>query len=348
MEKEVDELSSGIGSVLALMRDLTLPILSIFSGKSFSATIKNCLGECDIRDCWINFFCITCCVSSPYTTETIRVHREGLAHKFIRASMSVVGYLPPVYHEGELLVDGGYVNNLPSDEMQKMGVHTVIGVDVEDKDESMYRDITPLREHVSGWWVLGRRMLESIGLGGHFKIPRQSDILSTLCYVSHTNQLPQAKGSLDLYLTPPIEGYKLLDYHKKEEIVEAAYQYSLVELRKFMHEQKMEGLEMGPMWTNTRSATMPMLGTDRETPLNWENGRVKLTPTASGNTTPRKHSPTNYEPAKEDSVSSFGTEPALLREGSATLMIQRTSGDFRRRRRSRTFDDGMPALGRSE
>jgi predicted acylesterase/phospholipase RssA len=59
--------------------------------------------------------------------------------------MSVVGYLPPVFDEGELLVDGGYVNNLPSDEMQKLGVHTIIAVDVEDKDESMYADIHPLQ-----------------------------------------------------------------------------------------------------------------------------------------------------------------------------------------------------------
>lgn len=126
-------------------RDLTLPILSIFSGKVFSSTIRKCLGLHDIRDCWINFFCISCSVSSPYTSDTIRVHRKGMAWKYVRASMTVVGYLPPMYDQGELLVDGGYVNNLPSDEMQKLGCHTIIGVDVEDKDESMYADIHPLQ-----------------------------------------------------------------------------------------------------------------------------------------------------------------------------------------------------------
>jgi lysophospholipid hydrolase len=33
--------------------------------------------------------------------------------------MTLVGLLPPVYEEGELLVDGGYMNNLPVDEMRK-------------------------------------------------------------------------------------------------------------------------------------------------------------------------------------------------------------------------------------
>jgi lysophospholipid hydrolase len=42
-----------------------------------------------------------------------------------------------VYEEGEgLLVDGGYMNNIPVDVMRSMGVDTVIVVDVESKDDS--------------------------------------------------------------------------------------------------------------------------------------------------------------------------------------------------------------------
>ena len=50
--------------------------------------------------------------------------------------MTVLGLLPPVRDEnGELLVDGGYLNSVPVDVMRKeMGVETVIVVDVEDKD----------------------------------------------------------------------------------------------------------------------------------------------------------------------------------------------------------------------
>ena len=42
--------------------------------------------------------------------------------------MTIVGLLPPVYEEGEgLLVDGGYMNNIPVDVMRSMGVDTVRG-----------------------------------------------------------------------------------------------------------------------------------------------------------------------------------------------------------------------------
>lgn len=50
----------------------------------------------------------------------MRVHRSGLLWKYIRASMSLAGYLPPLCDpsDGHLLLDGGYVNNLPADVMR--------------------------------------------------------------------------------------------------------------------------------------------------------------------------------------------------------------------------------------
>lgn len=39
--------------------------------------------------------------------------------------MTIVGMVPPVYYKGDLLVDGGYMNNIPVDVMRSMGVDTV-------------------------------------------------------------------------------------------------------------------------------------------------------------------------------------------------------------------------------
>ena len=35
------------------------------------------------------------------------VHTTGLLWRLIRASMTIVGMVPPVYEDGDLLVDGG-------------------------------------------------------------------------------------------------------------------------------------------------------------------------------------------------------------------------------------------------
>lgn len=48
------------------------------------------------------------------------MHRTGPLWAYCRASMSLAGYLPPLCDpvDGHLLLDGGYVNNLPADVMQ--------------------------------------------------------------------------------------------------------------------------------------------------------------------------------------------------------------------------------------
>ena len=121
-----DELCRGIGSVSGLLRDFTLPILSMFSGKSFSATIRSALGPGDVRDTWLPFFCISTVINpvqnfdKPHQTEHMRVHKRGPIWKYVRASMTLVNFLPPIFDKGELLVDGGYVNNLPADVMASM------------------------------------------------------------------------------------------------------------------------------------------------------------------------------------------------------------------------------------
>lgn len=42
-------------------------------------------------------------------------HNKGSLWRFVRASMSLSGYMPPLCDpkDGHLLLDGGYVNNLP-------------------------------------------------------------------------------------------------------------------------------------------------------------------------------------------------------------------------------------------
>mmetsp|Transcript_1702 Transcript_1702/g.2754 ORF Transcript_1702/g.2754 Transcript_1702/m.2754 type:complete len:388 (+) Transcript_1702:1159-2322(+) len=271
MDEGVDQLADGIGSILALMRDITLPVLSMFSGKSFSHTIRESLGLGDIRDTWINFFCVSCSLNSAKPEDAIHVHKSGTIWKYVRASMTVVGYLPPMYDKGELLVDGGYVNNLPSDEMVKMGVHTIIGVDVEDK-ENMFKGLIPLDDHVSGWAVLWHQLLEFFGLAGRWRVPRHKDITTALCYITHTTQFPRAQAMLDLKLSPPVPDIALLDYHKKTEIIDRGYQHAMELLKPWVQSrdrEEMAGLE--DLVGLTRSLSMPMMGPAiREAKISWD------------------------------------------------------------------------------
>jgi len=58
---------------------------------------------------WLPFFCNT----TNITHSRMDVHTSGYAWRYVRASMSLAGLLPPLCDEGDMLVDGGYVDNLP-------------------------------------------------------------------------------------------------------------------------------------------------------------------------------------------------------------------------------------------
>ncbi|KAK6631772.1 hypothetical protein RUM43_013836 [Polyplax serrata] len=91
--------------------DLTYPVVSIFTGKDFNHTIYSTFGDINIEDLWIPYFNVTTDISASAS----RVHKHGNVWRYIRASMSLSGYMPPICDpvDGHLLLDGGYVNNLP-------------------------------------------------------------------------------------------------------------------------------------------------------------------------------------------------------------------------------------------
>jgi hypothetical protein len=62
------------------------------------------------------------------TRVQVQVHQLGPLWQLVRASMTIVGMVPPVIRDGDMLVDGGYLNNLPVDVMHSLGVHTVLVV----------------------------------------------------------------------------------------------------------------------------------------------------------------------------------------------------------------------------
>ena len=79
-----------------------------------------------MQDLWLPYFTIT----TDITVSDMRVHDSGCLWRYVRSSMSLAGYMPPLCDpvDGHLLLDGGYVNNLPADIMHKRLVIIMINV----------------------------------------------------------------------------------------------------------------------------------------------------------------------------------------------------------------------------
>ncbi|XP_059571461.1 patatin-like phospholipase domain-containing protein 7 isoform X4 [Alligator mississippiensis] len=207
-----------MNSVFKTILDLTYPITSMFSGAAFNNGISNIFKDKQIEDLWIPYFTIT----TDITASAMRVHTDGSLWRYVRASMSLSGYMPPLCDpkDGHLLMDGGYINNLPADVARSMGAKVVIAIDVGSRDET---DLTNYGDCLSGWWLLWKRwnpLVEKV------KVLNMAEIQTRLAYVCCVRQLEMVKSSdYCEYIRPPIDRYRTLDFGKFDEICEVGYQH---------------------------------------------------------------------------------------------------------------------------
>lgn len=90
--------------------DPTLPVVSALSGEQLNKFLKEHFGDRTIEDLWVPYFAI----ASRLDNASAHPIRRGLVVDAIRASASVPGLYAPVPHDGTLLVDGLFAENLPA------------------------------------------------------------------------------------------------------------------------------------------------------------------------------------------------------------------------------------------
>ena len=85
------------------------------------------IGDVQIEDLWLPYFC----VSSNLSRAEMMIHRAGSLWRSCAPAQGLPGVLPPVVFEGDLLVDGALLRNLPADVLRELtGGGTTIAVDV--------------------------------------------------------------------------------------------------------------------------------------------------------------------------------------------------------------------------
>lgn len=105
---------------------LLVPRSSLLSGRKLDRLLPQLLPDVDIEDCWKGF----ACVSANITNPGAHIHRSGPLLRALRSTVSIPGVFPPVrIAPGDLLVDGGVVNNLPADILRENGAGRVIACD---------------------------------------------------------------------------------------------------------------------------------------------------------------------------------------------------------------------------
>ena len=95
----------------------TWPRYGLIDHKVFDAALKAEYADVLIEDLWLPYFAVSCNLSD----HKPRIHRSGPVWQAVRASSSIPAMLPPfITTEGEMLVDGALVDNIPLVQMQKI------------------------------------------------------------------------------------------------------------------------------------------------------------------------------------------------------------------------------------
>jgi predicted acylesterase/phospholipase RssA/CRP-like cAMP-binding protein len=202
----------GAGALL----DLTLPVVSLLTGRQMAAQMAALCGDADVEDLWTSFFC----VSSNLSRGDVEVHRRGRLRTCLRASGSVAGILPPVARGGDLLVDGGVLNNLPADLVRAACPEgLVVAVNVDPR-EGM-RTALEYGEALTARQALAGRM------GNRGRVPGLQEILERVTMLGSIQHSARLAYSVDLYLHPATDPFSMGAFRDIERIVEVGYREAL-------------------------------------------------------------------------------------------------------------------------
>jgi NTE family protein len=204
----------------------TLPLIAFSAGRRVDRILAEHLTPVPIEDLPLGFFC----VSASLTRAEAVVHERGPLWAAVRASLALPGIYPPVYADGDLLIDGAAVDYLPVDVMRdRVGAGRIIAVDVASQTEPL--TVAPYGPGLSGWRVLGRRL--NPFTPAH-PVPGIAEILNRSTGLSQVRHRRAAldEDRVDLVLRPPVARLRSLDFKGGIALIDAGYRYAAEELSK--------------------------------------------------------------------------------------------------------------------
>jgi predicted acylesterase/phospholipase RssA len=200
------------GGGAGALRDLTVPVVSILTGRQMADQMAAFCGDADVEDLRTPFFC----VSSNLSRGDVEVHRRGRLRTYLRASGSVAGILPPVARGGELLVDGGVLNNLPADLVRaECPEGLVVAVNVDPREG--LRGALEYGESLSARQALAGR------LRNRGRVPGLQEILERVTMLGSIQHSARLADAVDLYLHPATDAFSMGAFRDLDRIVEVGY-----------------------------------------------------------------------------------------------------------------------------
>jgi len=129
------------------------------------------------------------CIATNIETGKEVVLNKGILPQSMLASGALPTLYSPVEIEGQLLIDGGVVNNYPIEEIAKLGATIIIGVDVQDGLKS--------REELRG----------------------ATGVLTQIANFSMIEKMENKRKATTIYIKPDIKGFSVVAFNEGRNII---------------------------------------------------------------------------------------------------------------------------------
>jgi predicted acylesterase/phospholipase RssA/CRP-like cAMP-binding protein len=194
------------------MFDFTLPVRSLMAGRHYRTMLEETFEDMDVEDTWRPFFC----VSTNLTRAELTMHSRGPLVPALRATAAIPGCYPPIKFDGDLLVDGALMNNLPVDRIPRTLRGRVVAVNVmarqDTKGHAAYRNDDNMVQAV---W---RRVRELRN-----QPPVIVDLMMQTAFLPAFAQAEAVRRASDVVLEPAVSHFGFFDTKAIPEIVEVGY-----------------------------------------------------------------------------------------------------------------------------
>ena len=229
MGKHPDDIDRGTHDIFVTnhaMQRYTWPRYSLLDHRHYDTQLSRYFAGTNIEDLWIPYFS----VSTNLSSYELHRHVRGDLFDAIRASGSIPVLLPPVYTpEGEMLVDGCLLDNVPIRTMHelKSGPNVVVSFDIPELERfDVKYETLPSRAE------LIRMSINPLTRSKLPAAPGLTTVLMRSLMAGRDDFARQLKPD-DVLLVPPIPtNMGILDWHRHAELVRNAYWWGLEEVQR--------------------------------------------------------------------------------------------------------------------
>jgi NTE family protein len=194
--ERVDEGTHNIFVKSRAFRRFSLPLYGLLDHKVFDRALQAEYRDVMIEDLWLPFFA----VSSNLSDHSVKMHRRGPVWQAVRASGSIPALLPPFFtKEGEMLVDGALMDNVPLGAMKALKAGPNVIVAFGDQAPTTY---TIDYDSIPGVRELAAAMLNPFL---RWRLPPVPSIVQVIMLSMMANQGPNLElGGTDILIRPDL------------------------------------------------------------------------------------------------------------------------------------------------